>query len=103
MSDTLLSPIADPNQIALTVFDPFGRYWYSHRADPPRTTKQRLLPNDFRQSPFAMTLWIAQAARKPLAPGPLCLLRHNGQRSTNKLVRPSGRDDLPEMAVATGP
>ena len=30
--------------------------------------------------------------------GPLCLLRHNGQLSTNKLVRPSGRDDLAEMA-----
>src|ERR1039458_6776390 len=34
--------------------------------------------------------------------GPLCLLRHNGQLSTNKLVRPSGRDDLAEMAVAAG-
>src|SRR5450759_1013257 len=34
--------------------------------------------------------------------GPLCLLRHNGQLSTNKLVRPSGREDLAEMAVAAG-
>ncbi len=34
--------------------------------------------------------------------GPLCLLRHNGQLSTTKLVRPSGRKDLAEMAVAAG-
>ena len=34
--------------------------------------------------------------------GPLCLLRHNGQLSTNKLVRLSGREDLAEMAVAAG-
>src|SRR6202035_3032269 len=33
---------------------------------------------------------------------PLCLLRHIGQLSTNKLVRPSGREDLAEMVVATG-
>src|SRR5450755_2789806 len=32
----------------------------------------------------------------------LCLLRHNRQLSTPKLVRPSGRDDLAEMAVAAG-
>ena len=35
--------------------------------------------------------------------GPLCLLRHNRQLSTPKLVRPSGRDDLAEVAVAAGP
>jgi group II intron reverse transcriptase/maturase len=34
--------------------------------------------------------------------GPLCLLRHNGQLSTTKLVRPSGREDLAEMVVAAG-
>src|SRR5450759_4906785 len=34
--------------------------------------------------------------------GPLCLLRHIGQLSTNKLVRLSGREDLAEMAVAAG-
>ena len=35
--------------------------------------------------------------------GPLCLLRHNRQLSTPKLVRPSGRDNLAEVAVAAGP
>src|ERR1700687_5360348 len=34
--------------------------------------------------------------------GPLCLLRHIGQLSTNKLVRLSGRADLAEMVVAAG-
>ena len=34
--------------------------------------------------------------------GPLCLLRHYGQLSTAKLVRPSGREDLAEMVVAAG-
>src|SRR6516225_10796297 len=34
--------------------------------------------------------------------GPLCLLRHNRQLSTIKLVRPSGREDLGEMAVTAG-
>src|ERR1700738_3764560 len=34
--------------------------------------------------------------------GPLCLLRHIGQLSTNKMVRPSGREDLAEMVVAAG-
>src|ERR1700738_2711894 len=34
--------------------------------------------------------------------GPLCLLRHIGQFSTNKLVRLSGREDLAEMVVAAG-
>ena len=35
--------------------------------------------------------------------GPRCLLRHNRQLSTWQLVRPSGRDDLAEVAVAAGP
>src|SRR5262245_40696103 len=34
--------------------------------------------------------------------GPLCLLRYNRQLSTNKLVRPPGREDLAEMAVSAG-
>src|SRR5437870_1134080 len=34
--------------------------------------------------------------------GPLCLLRHNRQLSTIKLVRPSAREDLGEMAVTAG-
>src|ERR1700738_2184327 len=34
--------------------------------------------------------------------GPLCLLRHIGQHTTNKLVRLSGREDLAEMVVAAG-
>src|SRR5262249_26940900 len=34
--------------------------------------------------------------------GPLCLLRHTRQLSTIKLVRPSGREDLGEMAVTAG-
>src|SRR5580704_13945586 len=34
--------------------------------------------------------------------GPLCLLRHNWQLSTNTLVRPSGREDLAKVAVAAG-
>src|SRR5215469_15768394 len=34
--------------------------------------------------------------------GPLCLLRHNRQLSTTKLVRLPSREDLAEMAVAAG-
>ena len=34
--------------------------------------------------------------------GPLCLLRHLGQHQTIALVRLSGRQDLEEMAVASG-
>src|ERR1700692_2360836 len=34
--------------------------------------------------------------------GPLCLLRHTRQPSTNTLVRPSGREDLAKVAVAAG-
>src|SRR3974390_3615202 len=34
--------------------------------------------------------------------GPLCLLWHNRQLSTPKLVRPSGRDDLAEVAGGAG-
>ena len=34
--------------------------------------------------------------------GPLCLLRHNRQPSTNTLVRRSGREDLAKVVVAAG-
>src|ERR1700674_4388029 len=34
--------------------------------------------------------------------GPLCLLRHNWQLSTNTLVRRSGREDLAKVVVAAG-
>ena len=34
--------------------------------------------------------------------GPLCLLRHIGQLSSTKLVRPEGYADLAKMAVAAG-
>ena len=50
----------------------------------------------------------ASAYPRPASPfdrddaGPLCLLRHNWQLSTNRLVRPSGREDLAEMVVAAG-
>ena len=89
----------------------FTHVWGKSRAGK-NVVRQVTAKNRYARALAAVTAWCrmqpASVHPRPARPfdrddaGPLCLLRHNGQLSTTKLVRPSGREDLAEMAVAAG-
>ena len=90
----------------------FAHVWGKSRLGK-NVVRQVTAKNRYARALAAITAWcrvsLASVHPRPARPsdrddaGPLCLLRHNRQLSTPKLVRPSGRDDLAEVAVAAGP
>jgi group II intron reverse transcriptase/maturase len=74
--------------------------------------RQVTAKNRYARALAAVTAWCRRNRHQPIPDqsahltammrGHYCLLRHIGQLSTNKLVRPSGREDLAEMVVAAG-
>ena len=88
----------------------FTHIWGKSRAGK-NVVRQVTAKNRYARALAAVTAWCRVNRHQPIPDqrpfdrddaGPLCLLRHIGQLSTNKLVRLSGREDLAEMVVAAG-